>query len=95
MDESHKEWLKQTAAVIRKWLPACGPTGHPKLKPPSTVEGQALALARCERSCTAEQLAACLEATTTADNSRLIICRYGVKYPAQSYYQDKLVAAQS
>ena len=95
MDERHKDWLRQTAANIRRWLPAFGPTRHPKLKPPSTVEGQALALARCERSCTAEQLAACLEATTTADNSRLIICRYGVKYPAQRYYQEKLMAART
>ena len=95
MDESHQDWLRQTAANIRRRLPTFGPTRHPKLKPPSTREGQALALARCERSCRAEQLAACLEAITTADDSRLIICRYGVKYSAQSFHQEKLMAARA
>ena len=87
VNEHHEEAFRTAAKELRQVLQDCGDTGHPILAAPDTAEQQALQLAKKQRFCTGEQLAAALECCHPAAEWQILVCKYGMKIKASSFFE--------
>ena len=86
MTKEHEALLVEAAKKLRNFLKSSGVTGHPILAAPDTLTQQALQLAKKERLCSGEQLAAAVEHCLPASEWQVYVCRYGLKIEASTFF---------